>query len=262
MLNESFIFLPGIQEKTEKMLWEQGIATWDHLLDATAIRGVSSQRLSFWKSKIRQLRCQLEGPDYLKVLHRLLGTRHSWRACKDLLREPRFLDIETTEYCNDITVIGVSDGEFYQGFVKGRNMDPNAMRRVFHNATCIVTFNGASFDLPIIERNFPALLPDVPHLDMRHICRQAGLTGGLKRIERQLQISRASAIRETDGSDAILLWYRHIHGDREALKDLVDYNAADVLNLLPLLETVVPPLWQNVRHAQEFNFPSVPEQYS
>jgi uncharacterized protein len=250
MITESFIFLPGVQEKIEQRLWKAGITTWDHLLEAKSVPGVSRERLSFWKTRIKLAQQLLELEDH-SALGRLFGTRYAWRMYGHIMDNPRFVDIETTEYRNDITVIGVSDGEFYQAFVKGKNLDPLALRRAFAGASCIITFNGSSFDLPIIERNFPGLLPNVPHLDLRHISSQAGLRGGLKAIERELMISRAAAIRDKDGADAILLWYRHVLGEEEALQELVDYNAADVLNLAPLAELVIPALWKTVRYQQD-----------
>jgi hypothetical protein len=74
-------------------------------------------------------------------------------------------------------------------------------------------------DLPVLERAFPGSVPDVPHIDLRHVCAQAGLSGGLKRIERHLSIARAAAVRDVDGADAIMLWYRHQFGDEEALRE-------------------------------------------
>jgi uncharacterized protein YprB with RNaseH-like and TPR domain len=160
---------------------------------------------------------------------------------------PRYLDIETTEYRTDITVLGISDGDFYHALVKGRNLSRQSICAALSGATCLVTFNGASFDVPVIEQAYPSCLPAVVHLDLRHICRQAGLTGGLKRIEEHLQLRRDERLDGLDGADAILLWYRHVMGDDDALERLVDYNAADVLNLTPLLDRVLPALWAHVR---------------
>jgi uncharacterized protein len=255
MLRESFIFLPGVQEKSERRIWQAGIVTWDHLLEAKSVPGVSRERLSFWKTRIRLIQEIMHTQQGLYELSRMLGTRYAWRAYKEVMHNPRFVDIETTEYRNDITVVGVSDGEFYQAFIKGRNLDARALHTAFAGASCIITFNGSSFDLPIIERNYPGILPNVPHLDLRHICSQAGLRGGLKRIERHLGIQRPEAIRENSGADAIMLWYRHVLGDEEALRDLVDYNAADVLNLAPLMALVIPALWKQTRHDTPLPFP-------
>ncbi|HIH24238.1 TPA: ribonuclease H-like domain-containing protein [Candidatus Woesearchaeota archaeon] len=259
MLQESFLFLPGVQERTERRFWELGINTWDDLLAATHIPGISKERLIFWKGRIRLARHILDSEDGTRSMGRMLGTRNSWRLYRQLLENPRFLDIETTEYCNQVTVVGISDGEFYQAFVRGRNLDIARLRRALAGATCIITFNGSSFDLPIIDRNFPGVLPDVPHIDLRHVCAQANLRGGLKAIERHLSIRRADNIRETDGTDAIMLWYRHALGDEHALQSLIDYNAADVLNLKPLADMVIPALWNHVRHEKPLPFlPSAP----
>ncbi len=247
MLEQSFIFLPGIRERTERLLWDEGIATWDHLLDATSVRGVGRARLLLWKSCVRSLRERISR-EGIACLKRTFGSRWAWRLTGAVMDAPRYVDIETTESANEITLIGVSDGEFYQAFVRGRNLDRHSLRQAFAGCTCIVTFNGSSFDLPVIERQFPGLLPEAPHLDCRHVCAQAGLSGGLKRIEADLGIRRPGILRDTDGTDAILLWYRHLMGDPAALDELIDYNAADCLNLRPLLETVVPVLWQHVRH--------------
>lgn len=254
MLEETFLFLPGVQEKTEQRLWQAGVTTWECMLALDALPGVSRARLSFWKARLRQAQSLLGGEHGVLPLIRLLGTRHAWRAHRHVMDEPRFLDIETSERYGDVTVVGISDGEFYQALVQGRNLHVQALRHALAGASCIVTFNGSSFDLPLIERSFPNVLPDVPHLDLRHICAQAGLRGGLKLIERHLAISRAAAIRDHDGADAILLWHRHLLGDEAALQELVDYNAADVLNLAPLLKLVVPALWRNIRYGEQLPF--------
>jgi uncharacterized protein YprB with RNaseH-like and TPR domain len=254
MLQESFLFLPGVQERTEQRLWAGGVTTWDHLENTHAVEGISKERLLFWKGRLRLAKQALETDNGLFAIARLMGNRHVWRLYPHLMDNPRFLDIETTEYCNQVTVVGLSDGEFYQAFVRGRNLDSQRLRRALVGASCIITFNGSSFDLPIIERNFPGVLPQVPHIDLRHVCAQADLRGGLKKIERHLSISRAAAIRETDGADAILLWYRFKSGDEKALQELVDYNAADVLNLKPLAEKVIPALWKRVRHGMPLPF--------
>lgn len=254
MLQESFLWLPGIREKTEQQLWQSGINTWEDMLTTQSVPGISKERLIFWKNRIRLAKQLLDQDDNHNAIARLLGSRNIWRLYPHILDNPRFVDIETTEYANNITVVGVSDGDFYQGFIQGKNLDVNSLRRAFIGATCIITFNGSSFDLPIIEHAFPNALPKVPHIDLRHVCARAGLHGGLKRIEKHLAIKRPDTIRETDGTDAILLWYKYKLGDEKALNDLVDYNAADVLNLKPLAEKVIPALWKHTRHGEQLPF--------
>ena len=79
MLRQTFLFLPGVSERTEKRLWSLGIATWDHLLEASALPGVSRERLSFWKARIRHAETLLRSPDGLRSLARQLGTHYTWR---------------------------------------------------------------------------------------------------------------------------------------------------------------------------------------
>jgi hypothetical protein len=47
---------------------------------------------------------------------------------------------------------------------------------------------------------------------------------------------RDAAIRDLSGYDAVLLWRRHLRGDRRALDLLIEYNRADVLHLKTILE--------------------------
>ena len=48
-----------------------------------------------------------------------------------------------------------------------------------------VTFNGASFDIPVIKKQFniPFIMP---HADLRFAAKKIGLSGGLKSIEKEI----------------------------------------------------------------------------
>jgi hypothetical protein len=61
-------------------------------------------------------------------------------------------------------------------------------------------------------------------------------TGGLKAIEGTLGLGRDGAIRDLSGYDAVILWRKHLRGDRRALELLVEYNRADVVHLKTMLE--------------------------
>jgi uncharacterized protein YprB with RNaseH-like and TPR domain len=100
--------------------------------------------------------------------------------------------------------------------------------------TTVVTFNGSSFDLPIIRKRLYANLQrDFEHCDLLYICRRRGLRGGLKRVETLLGIARTTA--GISGWDAPRLWNRYeTTGDRAALDLLLQYNREDVVNLAVL----------------------------
>ena len=63
-----------------------------------------------------------------------------------------------------------------------------------------------------------------------------GLQGGLKHIERELNIARDPDLVHFDGWDAVRLWTRWMAGDAASLDLLIRYNAADTRNLEALSE--------------------------
>ena len=69
-------------------------------------------------------------------------------------------------------------------------------------------------------------------------CKKLGYSGGLKKIEKELDIDR-DLEEDMDGKDAIRLWKKYEQkNDEEALQKLVKYNQYDTENLQRLLEIV------------------------
>ncbi len=113
----------------------------------------------------------------------------------------------------------------------------------------IVTFNGASFDLPMIEHQYPGSVPSIPHLDLRFLARRCGLSGGLKNIEIQMGIKRPDDVLGMSGEDAVRLWRTYERdSNRNALKLLLKYNMEDIVNLEQMSEVLI----QEIRR-REFN---------
>jgi uncharacterized protein YprB with RNaseH-like and TPR domain len=74
-----------------------------------------------------------------------------------------------------------------------------------------------------------------PHLDLMYTCKRLGYSGGLKKIEKEMNIDRE--LEDLDGREAIRLWKKYENeGDEEALRKLVEYNQYDTVNLRDLLE--------------------------
>ena len=88
--------------------------------------------------------------------------------------------------------------------------------------------------MPFIETRLGLKLDThCPHIDLMHHCWKNNLYGGLKSVERQLKITRN--IEDVDGYMAVVLWNRYKqHGDKKALRKLLEYNKEDVLNLIHL----------------------------
>jgi predicted nuclease with RNAse H fold len=160
-----------------------------------------------------------------------------------LLEQPRgilFLDIETTglsRYYDYVTLIGFAiDGE-YEVIVAGE--DPQPLFDALSRAQSLVTFNGSGFDLPFLEDALAGVRWPRHHVDLRYACKALDLTGGQKEIEQVLGIDCRRGIEGLDGAAAVVLWHRYMRGDHSALRDLIDYNRADVEAMGHILEHVV-----------------------
>jgi uncharacterized protein YprB with RNaseH-like and TPR domain len=152
------------------------------------------------------------------------------------------VDIETDGgyYASSVTVIGLYDGLSAKTYVKGDNLADFA--EDVSRYALLVTFNGATFDLPLLRRAFPGVNWDHLHIDLRFALAALGYKGGLKHIEKQVGIERPYEIHGLGGDDAIVLWEQYRRGSQEALELLVEYNKADIVNLEVLLTLAYPRL--------------------
>ncbi len=148
-----------------------------------------------------------------------------------------YLDIETT-FEGAISVIGIYRPDRGTTQLVGGGVNDVNLYATLEGITTIVTFNGSSFDLPVIHKR---LYADLKHeSDLLYICRRRGLRGGLKAIEQHLGIVRETA--GMTGWDAPRLWQRYKSGgDEVALTTLLHYNREDVVNLA-LLEALLDGL--------------------
>ena len=124
--------------------------------------------------------------------------------------------------------------------IKGINLDYKSLKKELDKYKLIVTFNGASFDLPFIEKRYPNLLPKVPNFDVKSLTDKLGLKGGLKHIEKELGIKRKEVIEDFHGGDALTLWRMHrATGDEYYLNLLIEYNEFDIINLKLVAEKCI-----------------------
>ncbi|MBU4263669.1 MAG: ribonuclease H-like domain-containing protein [Proteobacteria bacterium] len=232
MLHNTFIHIPGIGEKTEKLIWQSGIQTWDQWHPPFPP--------NLTQAKINLITYHLE--HYIKqqdgsasFYAKLLQPAHQWRLFPHFRDRTAFLDIETNglglDQC-EITTIALYDGRTIRTYVQGRNL--KQFIRDINDYEVIVTYSGKNFDVPVIESYLHTRLKHV-HIDLRYILARLGYRGGLKGCERQLGINRM----EMDGVDgywAVLLWQEFASsGNDRALQTLLAYNIADAVNLEPLL---------------------------
>ena len=248
MIRNSFIFLPRIRQKKEQSIWEQGIRHWDDFLK-NELKGISKKAKPYYDRKILEARKALHENDSGYFCNRMPSTE-TWRLYEYFREEAVFLDIETssaTSMDSFLTVIGLFDGTDTKIMVRDVNLDINALRHELEKYKLLITFNGSSFDIPYLNRKYPGLLPEIPHIDIRHLCSRIGLKGGLKQIEQQLNIIRSNIIVERlYGGDPLKLWKMYKgSGDKYYLHLLVDYNEEDVINLKKITEYAVEKLKQD-----------------
>jgi len=248
MITNSFIFLDKIGKTSERNIWNNNIHTWDEFVDARFIKTISAKRKIFYDLQLMKAKKNLK-VNNVKFFQNFFPKQQHWRLFDQYKDEAVYLDIETSGYYGDITVLGMYDGKDTKMMVRGHNLDKELLKQELEKYKMIVTFNGSSFDLPVIKKYFNIDFPQI-HVDLRHVCSQIGLTGGLKKIEKTLNISRADEVSDVTGMDAVYLWQQYKStGDKKYLDKLIQYNEEDIVNLKPLAEYVIPQLWSQIRVA-------------
>ena len=149
-----------------------------------------------------------------------------------------YMDIETTGLSpvrGDIMVIGICleyDGHDRTVIqLLEDDISYAKMLKIIENVNILYTYNGTKFDLPYIRTRLGIDLTEYCcHIDLMYECWRRNLYGGLKGVEKQLNIKRN--LTEIDGRMAVKLWYDYkFYGDKQSLDTLLEYNKEDVLNL-------------------------------
>ncbi len=241
MLKRSFIFLPGVGSSTERSIWSSGINDWDDFLGSASAGPLKGERKERFDGILEGVRERFESKD-LPFFRDLFRPGDTWRMWDEFGDGAVFLDIETTgtRRYSPITVVGLYDGKEYSALVRGRDLTFENIKEALKEATMLVTFNGATFDLPMIEARFPNSIPRIPHLDLRFLAGKCGFSGGLKNIEITMGITRPEEVKGMSGEDAVRLWKVYQRdNNRNALKLLLKYNMEDILNLEPITGKLV-----------------------
>ncbi len=247
MIKNSFVFLERIGSTTERSIWSQGIRDWDSFISAKTLKGFSTIRHNYYSNRLKDAKHHLMDHDS-SFFHSTMPKGEIWRLYNHFKDDALFLDIETTGYYADISVLGAFDGEQSITLVRNKNLDSHSVRKLFEGRKLLVTFNGLSFDIPVINRCFGKIVPDIPHLDLRFPLAKLGYTGGLKSIEKSLGIRRPEELNGVSGEDAVRLWYEYTReGNISSLNTLLSYNEQDAINLKPLADIVFRELRNDIK---------------
>ena len=217
--------------KAEYSLWQNGCRNWRDLYDGLDRFTYGEVERSVVKKSLDRSFKALEDRDG-SYFRKGLGVKEAWRGYPEFKDSCVYLDIETDGGRSgaSVTTIGLYDGVEFKCLIKGKNMDE--FPEIIKQYGMIVTFFGASFDLPMLEKRFFGLKFHQLHLDLCPTLHRLGLKGGLKKIEKELGISRGDDTDGLNGLDAIRLWRMYsLKGDEEALETLIAYNREDVVNM-------------------------------
>lgn len=240
MLENSFVHLPGIGPETEQRFWSEGVRTWDEL-DENLCNLFGPQKARKISLALEESRAAHAAREFGYFQERLKGAE-MWRLLPLFLdagldNEIAYLDIETTglgfpPQCKSTTIAVLFRGELHLEHEPARKR--MLMQTVEREAKLLVTFNGGTFDLPFLRREFGVSLRQA-HLDLRYWFARLGYRGGLKAIQKRFAEIPQRGSMDIDGFDAVRLWKLHERGVPRALETLLTYNAEDTLVLEQLI---------------------------
>lgn len=235
-LPRTFQLCKGVGPWREKDLWARGVADWaDFRARRAAGEELMSPRLDAELAQAMELASTALAGGDLQALSKLVPPREHWRLYGHFQTHAAFFDIEA-DGDNVPTVVGVMDGEGLAVFRRDDHSLDDLPARLAKSSLW-VTFNGGTFDIPVLRKTFAQFPEPLVHLDLRFIVRQAKLKGGLKGVERSLGLNRPPHLEGLRGFDAIRLWREWtINRHLEALRILLEYNLYDAINLRSVLE--------------------------
>ena len=158
-----------------------------------------------------------------------------WRLYNEFKDDCCFLDIEINSL-GKVVVVGISNYYNTNFFVKGVNL--HLIQQELSKYKIVITFNGGAFDLPKLKKQLNITF-NMPHIDLKPLCVNLGLKGGLKEVEKILHLKRPQHLY----GNPVDLWKAfHASGDREYLDLLLDYNREDIENLKGVMDYVYKEL--------------------
>jgi uncharacterized protein len=233
MITKSFSIFEGISDRIEHKIKEQGIKDWNAFLKAEKVKGISSKRKIYYNSQILDLKESIR-LDNLTILSKKVPLNKHWMFYEYYKDVALFLDIEVSGVKKEdyVFLIALYDGIDTKIMIKGINLDLRRLKTFVKNYPLIISFNGSVHDMPFLKKRYPDLFSDKIHIDLRFLANKAGLSGGLKEIERKLGIPRSKIQSTYRSGDIKRLWRMFkAGGDDYYLKLLLEYAEDDVISL-------------------------------
>lgn len=224
--------------RREQRLWEAGVTEWSQYAAAASGAQLRGEADAALRQAIATARAALASEDADRLAS-LLPTAERWRLFGALNEDAAYLDIETNDDVigfASISAIGWLDRRGVRLLLAGRDLE--RFPELARGWSMLVTFNGLSFDVPILRRAFPEWQPPAAHVDLRHLLARIGVCGGLKAIEARLSalhLRRPGHLAGLTSTNTGWLFRRGREGDVESLRRFAEYNLYDVIALPTLM---------------------------
>ena len=174
------------------------------------------------------------------------------------LQRMLFIDTETTGLSTAAGtlafLVGVArfdDESLYveQMLLRGHHDEPAMLRHLadhLRQASCIVSYNGKSFDWPLLRTRFvmnriPAP-PLPPHLDLLHCARRLfkKRLGSLRLVQMEREVLGFTREHDVDGSEIPGIFLTYLRSGRPGRLDgVIEHNANDLVALAAFLGEIV-----------------------
>ncbi|MBF0566611.1 MAG: ribonuclease H-like domain-containing protein [Nitrospirae bacterium] len=241
MIKHTFSVVDGVGERIERWLWKNGILTWEDFDNVDSIPFFSKERKELIGKNLRYFSKGLEEGDWV-IFSKKIKRKEHWRFFEEFKNDAVCIDIETNgqpiDYGGYVTMVGLYDGNEYTCLIRGQNLSEESLAMALAPYKYLITFYGAVFDIPFLQKTYPNLRFNMLHYDIYLESRRIGLRGGFKKFEKRQGISRDDEVDGMDGYDAVRLWSMYQSGDDASLATLIKYNRADTVNLLEVAEYV------------------------
>ena len=131
MLSSTFVFLQGIGDSTERLLWESGITSWAAFLHRDSIPGISAARKTLYDTILEEAGEQWRQRNSRHFAKRLKARDH-WRLYSHFRSNTAFLDIETNGLPSphgEITVVGIYGRGHMTSLIQGESLSEHQIGR-------------------------------------------------------------------------------------------------------------------------------------
>ena len=155
MLESTFQLVPGLGPVRERRMWRAGVTCWGDLEEALPAPVLSRGKAAPLRAAVADAAAALDRGDVSR-LAAALPAAERWRLFAAFGAAAAYLDIETSDDVwgqQNISAIGFLDRDGPRLLLAGRDL--HRFPELARDWEMLVTFNGSSFDVPVLRRAFP-----------------------------------------------------------------------------------------------------------